>query len=137
MDAVQLNWLAIAVAAVVVYVGGALWYSLLFAKTWMGLSGVTDQRMAEGVTSPAVALAGEAVRTLITVTVLAVVVSWSGAGDAASGALVGAILCVGFVIGETSKLVLFEHRSFQLFLLNNAYNLLSLIVAGAILAVWQ
>jgi hypothetical protein len=43
MESVDLNWLAIIVATVVVFIGGALWYSpLLFVKPWMRLTGVTD-----------------------------------------------------------------------------------------------
>ncbi len=45
---VEINYLAVLVAAVVYYVGGALWYSpLLFGKSWMGLVGLTEEKLKE------------------------------------------------------------------------------------------
>ena len=45
---VNINYIAVFVAAVVYYIGGALWYSpLLFGKTWMGLVGLNEEEIKE------------------------------------------------------------------------------------------
>ena len=44
----DINYLAIIVAAIIYYVGGAIWYSpLLFAKSWMAAVGLTEEKMKE------------------------------------------------------------------------------------------
>ena len=38
----ELNWIAVGIAAVSVFVLGALWYGPLFGKKWQGYVGLTD-----------------------------------------------------------------------------------------------
>ena len=41
-----INWLAVIVAAIVIFVLGGLWYSpALFAKRWIALQGRTEEQM--------------------------------------------------------------------------------------------
>ena len=41
-----INWLAILVAAIVIFALGGLWYSpILFAKRWIALQGRTEEQM--------------------------------------------------------------------------------------------
>lgn len=39
----RINWLGVAVATVVAFFVGFLWYGLIFQEQWMALTGVTDE----------------------------------------------------------------------------------------------
>jgi len=39
----RINWLGVAVATVVAFFIGFLWYGLIFQEQWMALTGVTDE----------------------------------------------------------------------------------------------
>lgn len=43
---IQVSWLAVGAATIVAYIIGALWYSVLFQKQWMVVTGF-DKRSAE------------------------------------------------------------------------------------------
>jgi len=136
MPDVQLNWVAVMVAAFVAFVGGAIWYSpMLFARQWSALVGMTedDQRGA----GPALAMVLQAVITVVTSAVIALVVRWSGADNPLEGAGVGLLLTGGLITLDHAKLLVFERRSPALFAINNGYTVLAGIVMGAILATWR
>ena len=43
---IEINFLAVSVAALIYYLGGALWYSpALFGKSWMGLVGLSEEKI--------------------------------------------------------------------------------------------
>ncbi len=44
----SINYLAVLVSAVVIFVLGGLWFSLLFAKPWLRMMGVTDPQGSPG-----------------------------------------------------------------------------------------
>jgi len=54
----------------------------------------------------------------------------------AQGAAVGFFNWLGFVAVATLGSVTFEKRPLQLYLINNGYLLLALLIMGAVLAVW-
>ena len=58
------------------------------------------------------------------------------ARTAAQGAAVGFFNWLGFVVVATLGSVTFEKRPLQLYLINNGYLLLALLIMGAALAVW-
>ena len=136
MHPVQLNWVAIMVAAFTAFVGGAIWYSpVLFAERWATLAGLTEaQRQGMG---PIIAMIVQAFEIVITAAVLAVVVAWSGAHNPLEGAGVGLLLGGGLIVLDQAKLLAFERRSAALFAINNGYTVLAMIVMGAIEGIWR
>jgi hypothetical protein len=68
--------------------------------------------------------------------VLVHAVHYAGAQNWAQGAAVGFFNSLGFVAVATLGSVTFEKRPLQLYLINNAYLLLALLLMGAVLAVW-
>lgn len=136
MHEVQMNWVAIIVAAFVAFVGGAIWYSpVLFARRWAALVGMTeDQQNGAGA---AVAMVFQAVITVVSAAVLAVVVSWSGADNPLEGAGVGALLGGALIALDQTKLLVFERRPLALFAINNGYTILAMVVMGAIIGTWR
>src|SRR5437764_2937830 len=44
----HVNYLAVLVSGVVIFLLGGLWYSLLFKKHWIRLMGIPEEKMKEG-----------------------------------------------------------------------------------------
>jgi hypothetical protein len=82
------------------------------------------------------ALAVEFVGSLIMAFVLLHAVRYAGAQTALQGMAVGFFNWLGFVAVVTIGVVTYQRKPFSMFLLQNGYLLLSLLIMGAILAVW-
>jgi hypothetical protein len=134
MHHLHFNHLAILVAALIQWFLGALWYSLLFVKPWMALTGHTKAEKPKGaVLAMAISFIGGLVLSFI----LAHVVIWSGATTIACGALIGFICWLGFVAAPLLSETLYEQRPFKLFAINSGYWLTAMLISGAILAAWH
>ncbi len=134
MREIPIHFFAILAAAVAKMVIGALWYSpALFLKSWFKLSGITEQQMKEGM---AKALAVEFVGSLLMAFVLVHAIRYAEATTVPQGMAVGFFNWLGFVAVVTIGNVTYQRKPFKLFLLINGYLLISLLVMGAILAVW-
>src|ERR1700737_19936 len=62
---------------------------------------------------------------------------YAGATSAAQGAAVGFFNWLGVVAVVTLTIAVYEKRPFKLFVINNGYQLVSMLIMGAILAVWR
>jgi len=82
------------------------------------------------------ALIPDAIGSALMAFVLIHAVHYAGAQNWAQGAAVGFFNWLGFVAVATLGSVTFEKRSLQLYLINNAYLLLALLLMAAVLAVW-
>ena len=134
MREIPIHFLPLLIAAVARMAIGAAWYSpALFVKAWYRLSGVTEQQMKQGM---AKALVVDFVGSLLMAFVLVHAIRYAGAVTPLQGMAVGFFNWLGFIAVATIGTVTYERRPFMLFLLNNGYLLLSLLVMGAILAVW-
>ena len=113
---------------------GAFWYSpALFGPSWCKLADVSEAVMKAGL---AKALIPDAIGSALMAFVLVHAVHYAGAQNWAQGAAVGFFNWLGFVAVATLGSVTFEKRPLQLYLINNAYLLLALLLMGAVLAVW-
>lgn len=140
VPSVEVNLLAVFVAAIASMVIGALWYSpLLFGRLWMQISGISpkmiDRMKKKGKVGKSYfwALVG----SLIASYVLAHFVRYVTATTFADGAQLAFWAWLGFEAPILLGGVLWEGKPFKLFLLNAAYHLIALIIAAGILAVWQ
>lgn len=131
---VHVNYLAVLVATAASYVLGALWYGVIFKNTWIRLTGITDMKP-----KPV-----NFILVLVAMFVMAYVLHHSIVfGDAylktggVSGALAGAFfLWLGYVATVTLTTKLYENKPWGLWLLDNAFWLISLSVMGIVLSVW-
>jgi hypothetical protein len=114
---------------------GGLWYSpVLFIRTWMRLTGISEQQMKQGMGGK---IAGDVVGSLLMALVMAHMVGWADATEALGGLAVGFLCWIGFVAVATISTVTYEKRPFQLIALHNGYNLASMLAMAVILAVWR
>jgi uncharacterized protein DUF1761 len=131
---VDLNWLAIVVAAFVPMLFGALWYSpVLFARPWMRAVG----RSAEELTGASLGYGLSAVMAVVTSYALARVVRWAEVDDLWNGALVGLLVLLGFVATILAVSTYFGGRPRTLWAIDAGYWLVALLVMGAIHGVWD
>ncbi|MGH2399718.1 MAG: DUF1761 domain-containing protein [bacterium] len=135
MPQVDVNYLAVIVAAVLQMVLGFLWYGPLFGKQWMGFMKITPAQISQqgGMTRT---YAWSAVMSLITAYVLSLLVDYMGARTVGAGIAAGFWPWLGFVVPVTASGLLYENRPFGLWVLNAGYQLVSLALMGALLAVW-
>jgi hypothetical protein len=131
---VPINYLAVVVAALANYIIGAIWYSALFSKPWLKLSGVKEMKVSA--VSVVVALIG----AFFTSWVLAHAIIFGGTylktTGVGAGLMTGFFNWLGFVAPVTIGVVIYEKKSWALWAINNGYWLVSLLVMGVILSLW-
>ena len=130
-----MNWVAIVIAAIAQFIIGWVWYGPLFGKTWMSMMGMSQQSMSREGMGKTMTLTF--IGSLVTAAVLSMLVGWMGAKTLGAGIAAGFWAWIGFVATVTLGGVLFAKMSWNLYILNNAYQLVSLAVMGAILAKWS
>lgn len=136
MNLVAVNLVAVLVAALAAFVLGGLWYSpVLFGNQWMKLAGIKKKSLKkEGmVIKYLVYLIG----LLLMSFVLANVLVYLNSISYAEGVITAIWLWLGFIAPITLGGVLWENKKISLWLLNNAYNILSLILMTVILVAWK
>jgi hypothetical protein len=132
---VPTNFLAVIVAALVNYIIGALWYGVIFRKAWSNLSGVGEMKVTAA--SVILGLVGAFLTAYILHHALFFANEYLRTSGVGGGLMVGFFNWIGFIAPVTIGVVTYEKKPFALWILNNAYWLISLLVMGIILAVWQ
>ena len=139
---VIINYFAVLGAAVAGMVIGFLWYGPLFGKLWIALSGMTAEQInaakAKGMAKNYIFMAaGSLVMSYVLAHALIFSSAYTGAASVSGGFMVGFWNWLGFVAPVTLGTVLWEGKSWKLWMLNNGYYLVSLSVMGEILALWK
>ncbi|MEK6275006.1 MAG: DUF1761 domain-containing protein [Actinomycetota bacterium] len=133
MQDVDINYVAVIIAALVPMVLGALWYSpALFAGPWMRAVGRTEDELR----GMGLGYVLSAVAAVLSSYALARIERWAEVDDLWNGACVGLLAWVGFVAGVLAVTTYFGGRPRALWIINAGYQLVSLVVMGAILGVW-
>jgi hypothetical protein len=134
----HVNYLAILVSAVAIFILGGLWYSVIFKKPWIRLMGIPEEKMKEG--------SGGAMPVLLFLSFLcgllisyieAIVINHFPPYALGRGVFVGTLLWVGFAAPTSFATAIFSMTPKPLWFINSAYNWVSFVVAGMILSVWR
>ena len=132
----DLNWLAVAAAAVSSFLLGGLWYSpVLFEKTWNRESGRPVDQGPKQARHPAIVFGIAFLLALFAAFVFALFLPPHA--DIAYGTKAG--LAVGFCWVATSFGInyAFAQRSFKLWLIDAGYHTLQFVLYGVILTAWR
>lgn len=135
MQSFPINYLALLVATLAKFFIGFAWFSFLFGKKWAALMKFGPEQMG----NKQIMMRGmitDLVGGFIMAYVLVHAVHYAGATTLATGAMVGFFNWLGFIGVTTLSSNTWENRPFGLWLIGNSYMLLSLLVMGAIVAVW-
>jgi hypothetical protein len=135
----EINYLAVVVAGLATFFLGGLWYSALFAKLWIKLHGYSEEKISamKARMKPAVFFGGMIVCDLVIAFVVAILVGALNLRLPLEGALLGFLLWLGpaAAIQLTSQIASDKH--FGLYLIDTSYQLIYLVMMGAILGGWR
>src|SRR2546423_6576137 len=144
-----INYLAVLVAGIVIFVLGGLWYSpVLFVKPWLALQNRTEEQMRAQAASANMPLmyASAFITGVITAWALALVLAHisrdpgmaeaGGGVSVAHGAMIGFVCWLGFAATTSYATALFFGKPRKLWFIHTAYNLVSFVLVGSTLAAW-
>ena len=133
----DINLFAVLVAAIISMVLGGLWYGPLFGKAWMKLIGMSDDDLKKakekGMGKSYLLMF---IGSLVMAFVLAHIIQAFGAETWQMGLAAGFWSWLGFIATRSLSSVLWENKSWNLYWLNNGYDLLNLLLMGLILTLW-
>jgi hypothetical protein len=129
-----INYLAIAIAAIVAWLAGAAWYMAL-GKTWMAALGITPEQMAQAKNQPGAYLPFiySFVAELIMAWMLAGLLGHLGPLTLRGGVIAAAFCWLGFVITVMVVNNGFARRDWRLLLIDGGHWLLVLVLMGAVI----
>jgi hypothetical protein len=136
MQTVRHNWAAIAVAALVYFMLGGVWFTVL-KEPWLRGIGRTAQEIGAVGISPAITFGSAALTTVILAIFLSWVVGVAGATTVLSGMKVAAWTWFGVVFATWSTEYAFEARPLQILGINTGYCLTGMLLMGASLGGWK
>ncbi len=122
----MVNHYIIILAAIVSMLIGAVWYSpRVFGRVWMKLTGMERRRF------PKRSYIIGFLKEILTAYVLTLMIFSVGLG-----VITGFLVWLGFIATSSLSIVLWEKKSIRLYLLNNLYSLISLLVMSCIISNW-
>ena len=135
MENININHLAVVVAALSTFLLGGLWYSpILFGKAWQTESKLSDEEIKSA----------NMVKVFGLSFVFSLIMSYNLAFFLADpsvelkmGALYGFLTGFGWVMMAIGVISLFEQRSWKYIFINGGYMTVSFTLMGAILGVWK
>jgi hypothetical protein len=131
----QVNYLAIVVAAVANFIIGFLFHGPLFGKLWMKLANITPTGN-EKFSDMYGQMFWNFVSNLVFAFVLSAMINFTGALGATRGMAFAFWVWLGFVVTSSSMEVIWMGRSYKLWLFEIVSSLVSVLVMGAIIASW-
>lgn len=126
----DVNYLAVLLAALSSFVLGGLWYSVLFGRKWMVLTGQSEETLKAG--NPAVIFGFGFLTSLVSAFVFAMLMRH--VTDIEDGASFGFAMGLGIVTASLGLNYLFERRPLGLWLINGGYFVVQFTLYGVILA---
>src|ERR1700693_3670509 len=135
---VHVNYLAVLVAALVVFVLGWLWYSpLLFYKPWMRAKGIDPAVAMSGAKMPAGKLVIELVRCIVLAYIIARFAALLGISSWMGAVHFGVMLWIGFPVILLTGSVLWDNVPVKVAAIHAGDWLVKMLVIPIIVSVWQ
>lgn len=132
----NLNWVAVMVAAVAAFIVSAVWYSQgVFGKVWMKAAGIKKSDI-KNVNTP-VTMAISFVTVVVTAAALAVLFDVLQLEGVLSGALLGILVALGFVLMNKAMHSLSENKSSNYLIITGIGDTVSLAVIGGVLGLFS
>lgn len=134
-----INWLAVAAAALGVFFLGALWYTVLFGKAWQRLHGYSDEKLVQmrAAKPPALFFGVMIASYALLSVVMAVLITSFGLSGAGAGLALGGLLWLGVALPIGLTLYISSDKPLAAFAIDWSYQLVFLLMAGAILGAWR
>jgi hypothetical protein len=136
----QVNYLAVLVSGVAIFILGGLWYSpLLFAKPWMSLQGKTREQMMEEAKGTPMALMYLCafICGILTAWALAIILNHFDNLTYLRGVEVAVLCWLGFTAATSFASAIFYLKPKALWAIDCGYNLVAFVIAALILTCWR
>jgi hypothetical protein len=131
-----INYLAVLVAGVVIFMLGGLWYSpVLFAKKWMALQNRTDDMSGGG--NMAAMYAQVFICGVLTAWALAILIGILPGGGMMHAVKLALLCWLGFAAATSYGTSMFSMKPKALWAIDTGFNLVSFVIAAVILAAWR
>ena len=138
MYAIELNYLAIAAAAMAAFLLGALWYSpALLGKQWVAANRYTEADLERMKGTTAQAYGTTFIAQVVMAVVLAMLISLVGIARWQGGVKLGVLCWFGFAATTGLGANMFSNKKLAAFLIDAGYQLVYVMMMGAILAAWR
>lgn len=136
MQGFQIHHLAVlvVVSAIAQWILGALWYGVIFRKSWKKLAAIPEGQKLKDLIFPMITCF---IACLLLSFVLIHVEAWYGARVFTAGFTIGVVCWVGFMAPPLFAQHIFERRRANLFAINAAYWLFAMALGGGILAAFH
>lgn len=130
----EINYLAVLVAALSGFAVGAVWYGPLFGRQWLLVSGVKDT--PEGWSFPGV-YGITLLLSVVAAGILAIVIHRFDATSWMDGARLGFLIWLGFIATVRFTEGLFNRTNMRLVAIDAGYRLVWVVLMGIIIAAWR
>ena len=138
MSLPHVDYLAVLVCGVVIFLLGGVWYSkLLFAKPWVALMGKSEEEMKASAGPMPLNFLIAFLCGAVSAYVLAAFLNHHQPLTLARGARIGAACWLGFTAPPSLATAVFSQTPKKLWAINVGYDLVSYVLAGMILAWWH
>lgn len=129
----SLNWIAVIIAALSTFMIGGAWYSpLMFSKKWMKEAKISEDDLKEG---QAKVFGLSFIFSFIAALVLAMFLGPEA--DILFGLTAGFMIGFAWVLLSMGTTYLFERKSFTLLAINGGYHVVSFMVMGTIIGLFN
>lgn len=138
MPHVHINYLAVVIATVAAFGLGGIWYSpLLFAKMWVAAHGYTEEQVKAMQKSAGKAYGVSLVCQWLIALAIAVLVGYLHLVNLSQGLKLSMLIWVGFAVPLGLMANMFTEKRITVFFIDTGYQLVYLLIMGAIITLWQ
>jgi hypothetical protein len=131
---VHVNYLAVLIAAFANYLIATLWYGVLFSKVWLKLTGITDMKPAP--MNIVLVFIGSLFLSFVLYHAIVFGDAYLKVTGISGGIMCGFFNWLGFIAPVTLSTKLYEKKPWGLWLLDNCFWLISLVIMGIIQSFW-
>jgi hypothetical protein len=132
---IHINLLAVLVAAIANYVIATIWYAVIFSKVWQKLTGITDMKPAP--VNILLVFVGSLVLSFILYYSILFGNAYFKISGVTGGLMGGFFGWLGYIAPVTLSTKLYERKPWGLWLLDNTFWLISLLIMGIIISCWM
>ena len=130
---VNVNYLAVLIAAIAAMMLGFLWYGPLFSKPWMKLVGLKEADLKQG---PGMGYFWTFLLALLLAFVLKHFLAYTESNTVGEALITGLWISVGIVLTTMGPNYIFTKKPLSLGAIDIGYQFANILVMSAILTVW-
>ena len=137
MYPIDVNYLAVAAAAILAFGFGSLWYGVVFAKPWMAAPGFTREELEAESPSMGKTFGLTFLVYLFLALVMAMFVDLTNPATVNQGLWLGLMAWFGFMVPVNLTSVLYARKGMGLFVIDAVYQLIIALMVAAVVTAWR